>query len=133
VTLWDIDDLHAVVRSTVGGRSAEVVKAEAVIDTESARFLDWQRAVSVGPAVSSLLEKANAIRESELARASARLKELTPEEHSAVEQVTRRIVAKLLHTPVNRSKELADSKQGEQYLHALRVLFDLDDDETLDD
>jgi glutamyl-tRNA reductase len=132
VTLWDIDDLHAVVRSTVGGRSAEVVKAEAVIDTESARFLDWQRAVSIGPAVSSLLERANAIRESELARASARLNELTPEQHAAVDQVTRRIVAKLLHSPVNRSKELADSKQGEQYLDALRVLFDLDDDEALD-
>jgi glutamyl-tRNA reductase len=131
VTLWDIDDLHAVVRSTVGGRSAEVVKAEAVIDTESARFLDWQRAVSIGPAVSSLLERANAIRESELARASGRLQELTPEQHAAVDQMTRRIVAKLLHSPVNRSKELADSKQGEQYLDALRVLFDLND-EALD-
>lgn len=130
VTLWDIDDLHAVVRSTVHGRSSEIAKAEALIDDETAHFLDWQRATSVGPAVTALLEKADAVRQSELARASARLGDLTPDQREAVEQVTRRIVGKLLHTPVARSKELADSKQGQQYLDALRVLFDLDDDSS---
>ncbi|MEA2506122.1 MAG: glutamyl-tRNA reductase [Actinomycetota bacterium] len=132
VTLWDIDDLHAVVQSTVHGRSGEVARAEAMIDAETARFLDWQRAASVGPAVSSLLDKANAVRESELNRASARLQGLTLDQREAVDQVTRRIVAKLLHTPVARSKELADSKQGQQYLDALRVLFDLDHDTSGD-
>jgi glutamyl-tRNA reductase len=133
VTLWDIDDLHAVVRSTVDGRSVEIAKAEAVIDTESAGFLEWQRAASIGPAVAGLLDKANAIRKSELDRASGRLKELSADQHAAVDQMTRRIVAKLLHTPVARSKELADSKQGQQYLDALRVLFDLDDEDPATD
>jgi glutamyl-tRNA reductase len=133
VTLWDIDDLHAVVRSTKDGRSVEVEKAEAIIDAESAAFLEWQRAASVGPAVASLLDKADAIRKAELERASGRLHDLTADQHAAVDQATRRIVAKLLHTPVRRSKELADSKQGQQYLDALRVLFDLDDDEALTD
>ena len=133
VTLWDIDDLHAVVRSTKDGRSVEVEKAEAIIDAESAGFLEWQRAASVGPAVASLLDKADSIRKAELERASGRLHDLTADQHAAVDQATRRIVAKLLHTPVRRSKELADSKQGQQYLDALRVLFDLDDDEVLTD
>ncbi|MEA2509219.1 MAG: glutamyl-tRNA reductase [Actinomycetota bacterium] len=133
VTLWDIDDLHAVVRSTVDGRSVEVVKAETVIDDETAGFLEWQRAASIGPAVAALLEKANSIRKSEVDRASGRLKELTADQHDAVDQMSRRIVAKLLHTPVSRSKELADSKQGQQYLDALRVLFDLDDEEPATD
>jgi glutamyl-tRNA reductase len=133
VTLWDIDDLRAVVRSTVDGRSAEVERADAVIESESAGFLDWQRAASIGPAVAALLEKANSIRRSELDRASGSLKELTADQHEAVDRVTRRIVAKLLHTPVNRSKELADSNQGQQYLDALRVLFDLDDEDTVTD
>ncbi|MDP9222854.1 MAG: glutamyl-tRNA reductase [Actinomycetota bacterium] len=132
VTLWDIDDLHAVVQSTVDSRSSEVAKVESMIAVETDRFLDWQRAAAVGPAVSSLLEKGNAVRQSELDRAAGRLKGLTPDQRAAVEQVTRRIVAKLLHTPVNRSKELADSKQGQQYLDALRVLFDLDDDDQFD-
>jgi glutamyl-tRNA reductase len=133
VTLWDIDDLHAVVRSTVDGRSAEIAKAEAVIDAESAGFLEWQRAASIGPAVASLLDKANAIRKTELERASGRLADLTADQHAAVDHVTRRIVAKLLHTPVRRSKELADSKEGQQYLDALRVLFDLDDEDAASD
>jgi glutamyl-tRNA reductase len=132
VTLWDIDALHGVVQSTVHGRSAAIEKAESIINAETSRFLEWQRAVSVGPAVSLLLERADSIRDAELQRASARLKDLTDDERGAVEQVTRRIVAKLLHTPVTRSKELADSKQGQQYLDALRVLFDLDDDVSED-
>ncbi|MDP9235018.1 MAG: glutamyl-tRNA reductase [Actinomycetota bacterium] len=132
VTLWDIDALRAVVRSTVEGRSVEVDKAEAVIDAESAGFLDWQRAASIGPAVAALLEQANVIRKSELDRASG-LKDLTADQHEAVDRVTRRIVAKLLHTPVSRSKELADSNQGQQYLDALRVLFDLDDEDASTD
>jgi glutamyl-tRNA reductase len=110
-----------------------VTKAEAIIDAESAGFLEWQRAASVGPAVASLLDKADAIRKAELERASGRLHDLTADQHAAVDQATRRMVAKLLHTPVRRSKELADSKQGQQYLDALRVLFDLDDDEVLTD
>jgi glutamyl-tRNA reductase len=133
VTLWDIDDLHAVVRSTVDGRSVEIAKAEAVIDDEAAGFLEWQRAAAIGPAVAALLDKADSIRKSEVERVSGRMKDLTAEQHDAVDQMSRRIVAKLLHTPVSRSKELSDSKQGQQYLDALRVLFDLDDEDPATD
>lgn len=128
VTLWDIDDLQGLVRSTVDARSVEIPKAEAIIDAESAAFLDWQRAASVGPAVAGLLERADAIRIAEIDRASAQLQDLSSEQHAAVDRVTRRIVAKLLHGPIDRSRELADSNQGRRYLDALRVLFDLDDD-----
>ena len=131
VTLWDIDDLQKVVRSSVDTRSAEIGAAEAIIDSESAAFLAWQRAASVGPAVAALLEKADAVRSSELERASRRLGPLTADQQAALEQMTRRLVAKLLHAPVTRSKELADSKQGGQYLDALRVLFDLDEQDPL--
>jgi hypothetical protein len=42
--------------------------------------------------------------------------------------MSRRIVAKLLHRPLDNAKELAGSKQGHLYLQALRALFELEDD-----
>ena len=59
----------------------------------------------------------------------SRLGDLTPEQEQALDQLTRKIVAKLLHPPLNKAKELASSKQGHIYLAALRELFELDDDD----
>ncbi|HYN37069.1 MAG TPA: glutamyl-tRNA reductase, partial [Actinomycetota bacterium] len=58
-----------------------------------------------------------------------RLGELSPEQEEALDQLTRKIVAKLLHPPLHKAKELSSSKQGHTYLAALRELFELDDDD----
>ena len=53
---------------------------------------------------------------------------LSESQQQALDQVTRKIVAKLLHPPITKAKELASSKQGHAYLAALRELFELDDE-----
>jgi glutamyl-tRNA reductase len=128
VVLRDIDDLRGVVESGLGSRIAEVSKVESIVSKEVARWLEWEHAVEIAPAISTLVARAEQMRRIELARASGRLAELTPEQREAVDQMSRRIVAKLLHRPLDNAKELAGSKQGHLYLQALRALFELEDD-----
>lgn len=128
VLLRDIDDLKSVVEASRGGRLGEVAKVEEIIGEEVGYFVDWERATEIAPTISTLVARAEAIRAAELARLGTRWEELTPEQRKAVEQLTKRIVAKILHSPLDKAKVLASSKQGHLYLAALRELFELDDE-----
>ena len=133
VVLRDIEDLRAVVEASVGSRLAEVAQVERVVSEEVGRFADWQRAGEFAPTISGLVAKAERIRDAELDRMRVRLEDLTPDQRRAVDQVTSRIVAKLLHTPIDKARQLASSKEGHVYLGAMRDLFGLEDEpETLE-
>ena len=54
--------------------------------------------------------------------------DLSVEQREAVDQLTRRIVSKMLHAPLKNLREVAGSKQGYVHLTVLRDLFELDDD-----
>ena len=128
VVLRDIDDLRGVVESNLGGRLNEVSRVEEIIASELRSLLDWERATEIAPTVAALIARADEIRASETERVRAQLEPLTDEQRRAVEQLTRRIVAKLLHPPLEKARDLASSKQGHLYLTALRELFELGDE-----
>ena len=129
VVVRDIDDLRGVVEAGVGSRLTEVSKVEAILTEELGHFLEWERASEIGPTIASLVQRAETIRVEEIARMRNQFGALTEAQQQALDQVTRKIVAKLLHTPLSNAKELVASKQGHAYLAALRELFELDDDE----
>jgi glutamyl-tRNA reductase len=128
VVVRDIYDLRGVVEANVGVRIAEVSKVEQIIAEEVKRFVAWERATEIAPAIAQLLERADDVRRAELSRVQAQLAELSPAQKEAVERVTKRIVRKLLHRPLDVARELAGSKQGHVYLQALRELFELEDE-----
>jgi glutamyl-tRNA reductase len=127
VTLRDIEDLRAVVETTGRARLAEVSAVESIIATEVDSFLHWERAAQAAPTASALIDKAEGIRRAELDRAASALEGLTPGQREAVEHLTRRMVAKLLHSPLSKTTELAGSARDDLYLAALRELFELDE------
>lgn len=127
VVLRGIEDLRGVVEANRGGRLAEVSKVEEIIGAEVERFLTWERSTEYSPTASKLVAHADVVREVELEKMRSRFAELSEEQRRAVDHLSRRIVAKLLHTPLNKAKELSSSKQGYMYLAALRELFELDD------
>jgi glutamyl-tRNA reductase len=128
VILRDIDDLRGVVESGVGSRLGEVSKVEDIVAQELQRFVDWQRSSEIGPTLAALVEKAETVRQAELERIAPRLEALSDDQRAAVEEATRRAVAKLLHAPMTKAREMAGSKEGHSYVGALRELFELDDD-----
>jgi glutamyl-tRNA reductase len=105
--LYDIDDLEAVVQETLQGREGEFAKAEAIAVAEGQRFGDWLASLDVVPVITSIRERAEAIRRGELAKAGPRLSGLSEREREVVDSLTSRIVNKLLHEPIVRIKEVA--------------------------
>jgi glutamyl-tRNA reductase len=128
VVLRDIDDLRGVVESNLGSRVAEITKVEDIVGNELDRFTRWERAGEIGPTIAALIERAEATRQAEVQRAIGG-KRLSEAERATIERATKKIVAALLHEPLERARDLAASKQGRRHLDALRELFELDVDD----
>ena len=127
--VYDIDDLQAVVETSLAGRRAEAVHAEHLVAVEAERFREWQASLAVVPAIASLRARAEEIRAGELARAEGRLARLPESERKLVEAMTSQIVAKLLHLPTVRMKEAAAGTDGVIYADVVRHLFGLGEEE----
>ncbi|MDQ3850964.1 MAG: glutamyl-tRNA reductase, partial [Actinomycetota bacterium] len=54
VTLYDVDDLQAVVEQTVSVRAAEALRAEAIVEEEISRFAEWMGSMAVLPTIRAL-------------------------------------------------------------------------------
>jgi glutamyl-tRNA reductase len=121
--LYDIDDLEAVVESSLAGRRREAERAEAIVAEEAERFRAWQASLDVVPTIASLRARAEAIRSAELSKAR-----LSDDERRAVDSITTQIVNKLLHLPTVRMKEAAAAADGVLYADAVRHLFGLEDE-----
>lgn len=127
--VYDIDDLQAVVETSLAGRRAEAVHAEHLVAVEAERFREWQASLAVVPAIASLRAHAEEIRAGELAKAEGRLGRLPESERKLVESMTSQIVAKLLHLPTVRMKEAAAGADGVVYADVVRHLFGLGEEE----
>jgi glutamyl-tRNA reductase len=121
--LYDIDDLQAVVETSLSGRRREAERAEAIVAEEAERFRAWQASLEVVPTIASLRARAEAIRSAELSKAK-----LSDRERAAVESITSQIVNKLLHLPTVRMKEAAAAADAVLYADAVRHLFGLEDE-----
>jgi glutamyl-tRNA reductase len=105
--VYDIDDLQQVAVSHMAERNRSAEDAEAMIAREVERFHERQRAVSAAPAIVALQRQAEDLRQSEIRRALSRLGNLTPEQAEAVEALTRGLVNKFLHPPMQALKQAA--------------------------
>jgi len=112
IFVYDIDDLQAVAAAHMEERSREASDAETLIAGEVERFHQKQRAVNVAPAIVALQRQAEEIRQAELKRVQARLGGLSAEQISAVEALTRGLVNKFLHPPMQALKQAA--REGDQ-------------------
>ena len=107
IFVYDIDDLQTVAASHMAERAREAGNAEALIASEVERFHQRQRTVNLAPAIVALQKQGEEIRLGELRRIQARLGALTAEQLAAVEALTRGLVNKFLHPPMQALKQAA--------------------------
>jgi len=112
VFVYDIDDLQAVAAQHMAERSREASDAETMIAGEVERFHQKQRTVNVAPAIVALQRQAEEIRRAEIKRVEARLGGLNAQQIAAVEALTRGLVNKFLHPPMQALKQAA--REGDQ-------------------
>ncbi len=107
IFVYDIDDLQQVAASHMEERTRQASDAESLIAAEVQRFHERQRTVNVAPAIVALQRQAEELRQVELRRVQARLGSLTPEQVAAIETLTRGLVNKFLHPPMQALKQAA--------------------------
>jgi glutamyl-tRNA reductase len=122
VSVYDMDDLQAVVRRNLSVREAERSRADAVVEEEIQRFARWLAQLDVMPTIASLRERGAEIVDQVLAENAGRWETLSPRDVARVEAVARAVMQRLLHEPTIRLKESGHGRQ-----QVLRELFGLDD------
>ncbi len=127
VTLYNIDDLEAVVDEHVQQRREEAVLARKIIDEATAELVERFKYMPFQPLMASLSERAEEVRQREMRRASSKLTALTVEEQRVIDNMTRMIVRKLLRLPMMNMNSSAGTPNEKFYADAMKGLFDLDD------
>jgi glutamyl-tRNA reductase len=125
VTLYDIDDLQAVVQRNLGARAEIVPQAEEIVEEEIRRFARWLGQLETLPTVSALREHGNALVEQILAENAGRWESASERDLMRVEAVARAVLGRLLHEPTIRLRSLSEER-GHASLQLVRELFGLD-------
>ena len=125
VFLYNIDDLQGIVQENLAKRTAELTRAEEIVEEEAARFAAWMQSREIIPTVVALRQRFESIRRAELVRLQQKFSNLPPEAHAQIDHITRLIVEKLLLTPTEQLKAISDDSLAATYSDALSRLFSL--------
>lgn len=127
VTLYNIDDLEAVVDEHKEARGKEAKLAEAIIEEELDSILDKFQYLSCQPLMALLSRRAEMIRARELRRIQSKLPAgLDEDSHRLIEHMTKMIVRKLLREPMKEINASAGTEKENFYIKAMTKLFKLD-------
>jgi glutamyl-tRNA reductase len=127
VTLYDIDDLQAVVARNLSTRAEEAPRALEIVEEEIHRFARWLGQLDALPTVAALREHGNAIVEQVLAENAGRWEGASARDVARVEAIARAVMTRLLHEPTIRLRSL-DGDRGHASLELIRELFALRED-----
>ena len=130
VFLFDIDNLNEVVNANRSEREHEIEQVEQVIEEELRDFLSWFNALTAGPLIRALRQRADDLTRAELERWSGKLAHLKPADVQLVESVLKGYANKILHQPLTQLREFASSSEGYAHLDTVRRLFDLEVDDA---
>lgn len=127
VTLYDIDDLQAVVQRNLGARAEIVPQAEEIVEEEIRRFARWLGQLETLPTVTALREHGNEIVEQILAENAERWEAASERDLMRVEAIARAVLNRLLHEPTIRLRSFSQER-GHASLQLVRELFGLGED-----
>jgi glutamyl-tRNA reductase len=126
VFLHDIDALNHIIDNNLARRTAEIPKVRQIVLDELINFNNWNNSLQVNPTIQELREQFETIRKSEVEK---HRHHFNADKEEELEMLTKRIVNKILHTPMVNLKN-GHSAEGEDEtrnkIHLLRHLFGLD-------
>ena len=127
VSLYDIDDLQAVIARNLDTRASEIPRAQEIIEHEIQRFARWLGQLDVLPTVGALREHGAAIVEQVLAENDGHWESASPRDLARVEAIARAVMSRLLHEPTIRLR--SHGERGHASIELVRELFGLREDE----
>jgi glutamyl-tRNA reductase len=124
IFVYNVDDLQAVAASNLASRAKEALDAESIIRDEVHRYAQHMQSLDGVPAIVALQQNLEDVRQQELRRAAPRLSGLTGEQLQTIEQITRALMNKVQHAPIQAIKRAARAGDRET-LAAISEMFDL--------
>ncbi len=125
VCLFDVDDLQNGLDEAFLARQREIPGVEAIIAEEVAVWAHKFEELTVEPLVATLRQRAEMIRQRELARALHNLGEVDAQVLDQLQHFSRALVNQLLHEPTTQLKKKAGQPAASEYACAIRDLFGL--------
>jgi glutamyl-tRNA reductase len=130
-SLYDIDDLQAVIARNRRVRQAEARKAEGIVEQEIQHFAAWLGSLEVLPTLTALRIHAAEIAEQVVAENAGKWERLSPRDRERVDAIAQAIVNRLLHHPTARLRELRDDRVHAR-MALIRDLFGLEVETSAD-
>jgi glutamyl-tRNA reductase len=127
VSLYDIDDLQAVVERNFSTRAEEVPQAMEIVEQEIQRFARWLGQLDALPTIGALRTHGDEIVERVLAENAGRWESASARDVARVEAIARAVMSRLLHEPTIRLRGLGEDR-GHASLQLVRELFALRED-----
>lgn len=122
VYLYTVDDLHGVIEENLRTRREAAQQAEEIIDTQVIHFMQWLEARDTFATIRALRDRAGDIQREVTGDALRRLRQGADPEQ-VLQEVTRLLTNKLMHTPSAQLRAAGDSR--EDLAHAAKELFGL--------
>lgn len=126
VHLVDLDRLKGALAARASETATEIERARQIVAEELRRFAVRRRSEHLAPLIRALGDRGDAAVRAELDRFRSELAGLDPEQRKAVEALARGIVAKLIHDPIVRLKELSTPGTEDAYAKMAAELFGID-------
>ena len=126
VFLYDIDDFTHISELNRKQRETEIKKAMKIVESEVKRFTSQWQVLEVEPVIGSLTKKAEGIRQKQLDMTLKKLRHLSTDEQESLETMTKAIVQKILHDPIQSLKK--NTLERDDYIKLVTELFQLDKD-----
>ncbi len=127
VYLYGIDDLSEACEQNRKARADSLPAAERIIDEETHAFVAEMRHRASGPVIARLREGLENAQLAELERLYNRLPELDECSRQEIRQFADRLVAKMLHPPLESLRQETRNGSHHGLLEALQRLFQLKD------
>jgi glutamyl-tRNA reductase len=127
VFLYDIDNLQSIVNNHLQERRKAAVVIEEIIVGEMQAFAQWTKTLGVSPVIQALQKKSNSIHEETMDSLMKKLPDLDERELKVIRKLTKSIVNQMLRDPVNRIKEMAAERHGDEALDYFTKIFALEE------
>jgi glutamyl-tRNA reductase len=127
VFLYDLDDLQAAANTVVESRREELPAAEAIIAAEAERYWQWLAGLEAVPVLVRVRDEVERMRLTELARADRHFGPLSDSQRETLEQFSRALMNRFLHSPSVRLREAAGNGRGLGVVDAARYLFGVEE------
>jgi glutamyl-tRNA reductase len=127
VYLYGIDDLQEACAQNRQARASSLPAAEQIIETEVRAFMADTHHRASGPVIARFREGLENVQAAELTRLYAKLPKLDERSRREIQKFADRLVAKMLHPPLESLRHESQSGNVHGLLEALQRLFQLKD------